>query len=81
VPIHKLAGDHLSENSETAIRAAVQDCLARCYRGNTPLGVLAEFTAELRDKGWSNADIRKVETSVRKVLAGVVGEADTNSLD
>ena len=40
----------LSENQENAIRAAVQSCLDRCYRGNTPLGVLAEYMADLREK-------------------------------
>jgi hypothetical protein len=64
----------VTEQSESAIRAAVQDCLARCYRGNTPLGVLAECLSDLRQKDWAEADIRKVETSVRKVLAGVVSE-------
>ena len=81
VLIKQPAGDPLSENPENAIRAAVQDCLARCYRGNTPLGVLAEFTAELRDKGWTKPDIRKVESAVRKVLAGVVTNDPENIPD
>jgi hypothetical protein len=71
----------LSENSENAIRAAVQSCLARCYRGGTPLGVLAECMAELREKGWPTQDIRKVESSVRRVLAGVVAEDIEKSTD
>jgi hypothetical protein len=67
----------LSDQSETAIRAAVKDCLARCYRGNTPLGELAAFLAELRAKDWSAEDVRKVESSVCRVLAGVVaGDID-----
>jgi hypothetical protein len=69
--------DNLSDKSDSLIRAAVKDCLARCYRGNTPLGELAEFLGDLRAQGWSPADIRKVESAVRKVLAGVVTE-DTN---
>ena len=68
--------DKLSEQSDSLISAAVKECLARCYRGNTPLGVLAEFLAELRDQGWSPPDVRKVELAVRKVLAGVVSEDD-----
>ena len=71
----------LSENQENAIRAAVQSCLDRCYRGNTPLGVLAEYMADLREKGWSTADIRQVETAVRRVLAGVVVEDGENPAD
>jgi hypothetical protein len=68
-------GDKLSEQSETSIRAAVKDCLALCYnKGNTPLGVLAECMARLRQEGWAEPDVRKVESAVRKVLAGVVTE-------
>jgi hypothetical protein len=68
-------GDKLTEKSESSIRAAVTDCLARCYaQGNTPLGVLAECLADLRQHGWTEPDIRKVESSVRKVLVGVVSE-------
>ena len=33
---------------------------------------LAEFLGTLRDAGWSESDIRQVESSVRKVLAGVM---------
>ena len=76
-----MVGDPLTEQPENVIRGAVQECLARCYRGNTPLGVLAEFNAELRDKGWSDVDIRKVESSARKVLAGVVAKSHENLPD
>jgi hypothetical protein len=64
--------DKLSDKPESAIRAAVKDCLSRCYRGNTPIGELAQFLGELRAQNWSAADVRKVETAVRKVLAGIV---------
>ena len=67
----------LAGQPETSIRAAVQDCLARCYRGNTPLGVLAQSMAELKQQGWQEDDVRIVETTVRKVLAGVVSEDQT----
>jgi hypothetical protein len=62
----------LSNQSEDTIRAAVADCLAQCYRGGTPLGVLAEFVAKVRDEGWADPEVRQVESSVRKVLAGVM---------
>lgn len=58
--------------SEEKIRAAVGECLMRCYRGHTPLGVIAEFAGELRNSGWQEPEIRQVESSVRKVLAGVM---------
>jgi hypothetical protein len=69
----------LSEKSENAIRAEVKACLARCYRGNTPLGVIAEYIAELRERDWSDADVRKVESAVRKVLAGMMSVDDAGS--
>jgi hypothetical protein len=37
--------------------------------------------AELREKGWSTADIRKVESAVRRVLAGVVAEDAEKATD
>jgi len=54
------------------IRKAVGDCLTRCYVGGTPLGIIAEYVGELRQEGWPEEDIRAVETTVRRVLAGVL---------
>jgi hypothetical protein len=58
---------------QNEIQKAVKDCLARCYAsGATPLGAIAEFVAELRSRGWKEEDIRAVEKTARRVLAGVV---------
>ena len=73
--------DKLSDKPESSIRAAVKECLARCYRGNTTIGELAQFLGELRAQGWSEPDIRKVESAVRKVLAGVVSKDDDQSAE
>jgi len=62
----------VSNLTEQAINEAVRECLARCAAGKTPLGVIAEYIGELRDAGWSEVDIRTVETTARKVLAGIV---------
>src|SRR5262245_25178641 len=62
--------------SEDKIRAAVNNCLRRCYHGETPLGVIAEFAGELRESGWQEDAVRKVESSVRRVLAGVMDDGD-----
>jgi hypothetical protein len=67
-------GDPLTEQSDSAIRAAVKDCLAHCYSGGTPLGVIAEFRGKLREEGWSDVDVRKVESAVRKLLAGIMSD-------
>lgn len=63
--------------TDSEIRAAVKNCLARCMQGDTPLGIIAEFKAELRDSGWSESDVLKVEQTVRKMLAGIV-DSDTD---
>ena len=62
----------VSSQSEQAINEAVRECLARCASGQTPLGVMAEYIGELRDAGWEAEDIRTVEVTSRKVLAGIV---------
>ena len=58
--------------SHDQIRAAIKDCLARCFAGVTPLGIIAEFSHELRDAGWDEIEIRHVEIAVRRVLAGTM---------
>lgn len=62
----------VAHKSREAIAGAARECLARCYRGTTPLGEIAVFIAELREKGWDAEDIKSVEAPVRKVLAGIV---------
>ncbi len=52
---------------------AVEQCLARCYATDYPITCLAQFCAEIRQKGWSTDDIHEVETAVRRILAGVMG--------
>jgi hypothetical protein len=52
---------------------AVEQCLARCYATDFPITCLAQFCAELRQKGWSMDDVHEVETAVCRILAGVMG--------
>ena len=52
---------------------AVEQCLARCYATDFPITCLAQFCAEIRQRGWSADDIHEVETVVRRILAGVMG--------
>ena len=52
---------------------AVEQCLARCYATDFPITCLAQFCAELRQKGWGPDDVHEVETAVRRILAGVMG--------
>jgi hypothetical protein len=63
---------YVAERSEQAVRDAVRECLARCSRGDTPLGIIGEFLGELRAEGWAAEEVRKVEKAVLRILAGVV---------
>jgi hypothetical protein len=58
------------------IRDAVRRCLARVSQGKTPLGVIAEFLAELKDQGWDARSRHAVNTTVLKVLSGVVNPGE-----
>lgn len=64
----------VATQSPDAIREAVRHCLARVKDGSTPLGVIAEFLAELNDAGWEEHSIRAVDAAVRRVLSGVVDQ-------
>ena len=52
---------------------AIRHCLAQCYATDFPLTRLAQFCTKLRQLGWSQQDVREVETAVRRLLAGVMG--------
>jgi hypothetical protein len=55
------------------INTAIRDCLARCYESEAPLAELAEYVILLRaEPAWSDAEIYEVETTVRRVLMGIV---------
>lgn len=58
-------------SADDRISRAVHSCVDRCY-GKTPIGVIAEFLAELRQEGWRESDIRRVESAARHVLAGII---------
>jgi len=62
--------------SSDAIRNAVKRCLDQVSQGSTPLGVMGEFLGELKDAGWNYADRLTVDTAVRQMLKGMVGQGD-----
>jgi hypothetical protein len=66
----------VAKQTSDSIRDAVKRCLDRVSQGSTPLGVLAEFLGELKDAGWSYADRLAVDTAVRQMLKGIVGQGD-----
>src|SRR5689334_14693504 len=52
---------------------AIRQCLTRCYRTDFPLTCLAQFSAELKQRGWHDYDIHATELAVLRLLAGVMG--------
>jgi hypothetical protein len=58
-----------------SINAAIQDCLARCRRSETPLAALALYCDDLRQANWNEPDVRAVETAVVRVL-GAISDSD-----
>ena len=58
------------------VNEAVQQGLARCRHSVTPLVTLSLFIDELHADGkWRDADVARIESSVRHILARVVGSA------
>jgi len=66
-----IASTEAVSNAENKISRAVQRCVGRCD-GKTPIGVIAEFVAELREQGWSESEIHQVETAARRIVAGII---------
>ena len=64
------------EKTEDEIRSAVEQCLKDCYGQSSPVVKVAECVEELRASGWEQADIRRVESLVLKVLAALLSPQD-----
>jgi hypothetical protein len=50
---------------------ALDFCLARCYRDDSPMLRLCEGLDELRHADWPEEDVRRVELIVLKRLVGL----------
>ena len=59
------------------INAAIRDCLDALQPGRPPLAHLATYLDSLRhDRDFSDADIREVEQSVRRILSELIIEPE-----
>jgi hypothetical protein len=65
---------------DEAIRAAVDQCLQGCYRAESPVFHLAECLSKLRDEGLPEADVKRVELTVLRLLVGLMAD-DKKSAD
>jgi hypothetical protein len=54
-----------------SLAAAIERCLAGCYRDESPVFRLSECLAQLRGEGWSADDLRRIELFVLKRLVGL----------
>jgi len=66
---------------EIAKRQAINRCLGQCYESDKPLVVLVEQLSALREAGWGELEVRQVETSVLKLLVGLMSDHFENPDD
>lgn len=60
---------YMSDDRTTRINAAIDECLDRCSKSSTPPGItLQGFCAELHEQGWSDEDIKVVQTTAARIV-------------
>jgi hypothetical protein len=66
---------------EQAIREAVSRLLALCYKADVPIVTLARALQDLKDEGWAHDDVRRVESTVMKMLIGMMTDDRNTAAD
>ena len=57
------------------INAAIRECLDTFEPGRSPLAHVAGYTQRLRnERDWTEEEIWKVESTVRRILATLIAE-------
>lgn len=60
------------------INHAIQEGLRRCRHSDAPLVALSQVMDELHaDKTWREADVNKIESAIRHVLARVISPSES----
>jgi TorA maturation chaperone TorD len=67
------------DNTEDEIRAAIERCLDECFKDSSPVAKLAQCAETLRAESWKPEDIRRVEQTVRRMLAALLKPWDEQS--
>jgi hypothetical protein len=68
-------GDSRVMSPTARINTARRECLDALPPGRSPLAHLASFLEPLRDDpGWIEAEIREVESTVRRILTTLIAE-------
>ena len=62
----------LDHGTARSLAGAIEQCLAGCYRDESPVFRLNECLTKLRAQGYSDADLRRIELSVLKRLVGLM---------
>lgn len=68
----------LDQGMATGLAAAVEQCLAGCYREESPVFRLSECLQKLRADGWKEAELRRIELIVLKRLVGLMNDKQLN---
>ncbi|HEY2249953.1 MAG TPA: hypothetical protein VGH74_02790 [Planctomycetaceae bacterium] len=61
--------------AQNHINHAIRDCLAQCQSAANSADQIATFVAGLTAAGWTEDDIRSVETVVTKTLRAIADTA------
>lgn len=69
----------LDQGMATSLAAAIEQCLAGCYREESPVFRLSECLARLRAEGWPDTDLRRIELIVLKRLVGLMSDRQPDS--
>ncbi len=71
----------VERQAAAAITAAIRSCLDDCQETEAPLLAIAQTVERLRAADWNEADVRRVEAVVRKVLVSAIVEEESPQLD
>jgi hypothetical protein len=71
-----VSGGRMPYMDQRKVNQAIRDCVRRCDRTHHILARIEEFLLSLKaSRGWREAELRAVETGVRRVLYGILDGA------
>jgi len=62
----------MERQAASTITVTVRACLDECRTSDIPLDVVAATIHRLRQSGWHEGDVRRVQTIVHRVLVAVL---------
>lgn len=64
----------IDQGKSQSLTSAIDQCLAGCYRDESPVFRLSECLNKLHAEGWNEADLRRIELIVLKRLVGLMSD-------